>query len=737
MHAIGNEPDGENINVGCGATDLVALSHEVLERGLDLGVAFDGDGDRMLAVDERGEPLDGDQILAILALALGVDLVAVTVMTNLGFHRLMADHGIRVVTTPVGDRYVLEALHRDGGLLGGEQSGHVIWLGNHVAGDGLAAALLLCRALSGRKLSEAASVMTRFPQAKQNVQVLRRELPQRSSTRPTASRKSSVKGRVLVRPSGTGNPLQVLAEAETAEEAGKNLPSIAALVAKELDLPDGGRRRALTRFPGGPRGVGSSDTSDHVSRSRCSCRGSSDSNTADTTRPGSRLLEDEGLTYVRAVGPLENLIKPRDERLGGDHRPRAHALGDATARSPSRMPTRLPAGDAARVSIVLNGIVENYRGCARAPSPMVTPSPRRPTQRPSPTSSSVTTKATWSRPYGSPSPSSKGTSRSSSSTATIPGSSSVRGTRSRSSSGSAARRCSSPRTRPPSSRKRALVEFPGDGEIVAVTPDGSAYVNVDGTPTEHERVELDWDDEGAEKAGYETFMLKEIYEQPDAVAETIGDRVRARHARPRRPRHVRPGREGASAHRPRRGGTAYHACVVGRYVIEEWARIPVEFDIASEWVYRNPVIDEHTLVIGISQSGETRDTIEALKLAREKGARTVAITNMMGSQITREVDSVLYTRRPRDVGRILEDVHRPGCAHLSRRTQAGEGTRDALPGEIEFILDYVYKLPRKIHSSSRPTTRSRRSRAATTTRPSSSTSAGTSVCRSRSRVRSS
>ena len=98
----------------------------------------------MLAVDERGEPLDGDQILAILALSLGVDVVAVTVMTNLGFHRLMAEHGIRVVTTPVGDRYVLEALRREGAFLGGEQSGHVIWLGNHVTGDGLAAALLLC-----------------------------------------------------------------------------------------------------------------------------------------------------------------------------------------------------------------------------------------------------------------------------------------------------------------------------------------------------------------------------------------------------------------------------------------------------------------------------------------------------------------------------------------------------------------------------------------------------------------
>ncbi len=149
VHALGIEPDGTNINVGCGATDLGALQQTVTRLGLDLGVAFDGDGDRMLAVDERGEALDGDQILAILALALGVDLVAVTVMTNLGFHRLMSERGVRVVTTPVGDRYLLEALHRDGGLLGGEQSGHVVWLGNHVTGDGLAAALLLCRALAG------------------------------------------------------------------------------------------------------------------------------------------------------------------------------------------------------------------------------------------------------------------------------------------------------------------------------------------------------------------------------------------------------------------------------------------------------------------------------------------------------------------------------------------------------------------------------------------------------------
>ena len=121
----------------------------VTSEGLDLGVAFDGDGDRMLAVDERGEAVDGDQILAVLALDLGVDLVAVTTMANLGFHRLMAEHGIRVVTTDVGDRYVLEALRREGGVLGGEQSGHLIYLDGHVTGDGLVAALLLCRALRG------------------------------------------------------------------------------------------------------------------------------------------------------------------------------------------------------------------------------------------------------------------------------------------------------------------------------------------------------------------------------------------------------------------------------------------------------------------------------------------------------------------------------------------------------------------------------------------------------------
>src|SRR5438270_416552 len=121
--------------------------------------------------ETAGDIVDGDKIVAILALHLGVDVVAVTSMANLGFHRLMAERGIRVLTTDVGDRYVLEALRRDGGMLGGEQSGHIIYLRDHVTGDGLAAALLLCAALEGRPLAEVAQVMPVFPQAKENVRV--------------------------------------------------------------------------------------------------------------------------------------------------------------------------------------------------------------------------------------------------------------------------------------------------------------------------------------------------------------------------------------------------------------------------------------------------------------------------------------------------------------------------------------------------------------------------------------
>jgi phosphoglucosamine mutase len=233
--AIGDDPDGTNINVGCGATDTALLQQTVVENGFDLGIAFDGDGDRMLAVDERGEPVDGDEIIAILALDLGVDTVAVTVMTNLGFHTLMREHGIRVLTTDVGDRYVLEALQNEGAVLGGEQSGHIIFLRDHVTGDGLAAGLLLAGALKGRTLSKAAAVMPRFPQVKENVRVTTRELtPAIDEAVGRLNAEWEGRGRVLVRPSGTEPLIRVLAEAETQDLAAHACASIATLVRREL-----------------------------------------------------------------------------------------------------------------------------------------------------------------------------------------------------------------------------------------------------------------------------------------------------------------------------------------------------------------------------------------------------------------------------------------------------------------------------------------------------------------------
>ena len=236
VETIGNSPDGTNINVDCGATDLRALQALVTREGLDLGIAFDGDGDRMLAVDANGDVVDGDQIVALLALHLHASSVVVTPMTNLGFHELMSQHGIEThVTEEVGDRYVLETIRATGGKLGGEQSGHIIYLDGHVTGDGLVAALLLCGALDGRPLAEAAGIMPRHPQVKENVRVRSKTLPQ--GLRDEVARLNADLGgraRVLVRPSGTEPVVRVLAEARDEVEAAELCASIAGLVRREL-----------------------------------------------------------------------------------------------------------------------------------------------------------------------------------------------------------------------------------------------------------------------------------------------------------------------------------------------------------------------------------------------------------------------------------------------------------------------------------------------------------------------
>jgi len=243
------------------------------------------------------------------------------------------------------------------------------------------------------------------------------------------------------------------------------------------------------------------------------------------------------------------------------------------------------------------------------------------------------------------------------------------------------------------------VQFPDDGDIAVVTADGVTYSSaLDGSPAvEHDTIVIDWDEEEAEKGGYETFMLKEIYEQATAVRETLAERIR----------YGKLMLEGLGLsddelRNLRRivilaCGTAYHAGVAGRYVIEEWARVPVEHDIASEWRYRNPVLDKNTLVIGISQSGETRDTIEAMVLARQQGARTMAITNMMGAQITREVDSVLYTRAGLEMGVAASKTFTAQVALLYLIALKLAQVRETLPEEeIQSLIAEVQLLPDKI-----------------------------------------
>jgi glucosamine--fructose-6-phosphate aminotransferase (isomerizing) len=197
-------------------------------------------------------------------------------------------------------------------------------------------------------------------------------------------------------------------------------------------------------------------------------------------------------------------------------------------------------------------------------------------------------------------------------------------------------------------RETNRVKLIEDGEVVAVTPEGARFLSVENEERHREVLSIDWDDEAAEKLGFESFMLKEIYEQPTALARTIeehldGDEI------------VLPGVSDEELATLSRililaCGTAYHAGVVGRYAIEEWARVPCEFDVASEWLYRSPVVVDGTVAVGISQSGETRDTVHAVRLAGELGARTLAITNLPGTQITREVDDVLYTRAGLEMG---------------------------------------------------------------------------------------
>ena len=240
---IGAEPNGININDGVGSTNLQALKDAVVAHGADLGIAHDGDADRCLAVDAAGVEVDGDQILAICAIAmkesgqLAKDTVVATVMSNLGFHNAMKANGIAVATTAVGDRYVLEHLRAEQMSLGGEQSGHVVFLDFATTGDGLLTALhLMARmAATGRTLADLGSVIARLPQVMINVEVADRE--RAASAKPVAEavRRAEVElgdtGRILLRPSGTEQLVRVMVEAPTSDQADSVAQKVAAAVA--------------------------------------------------------------------------------------------------------------------------------------------------------------------------------------------------------------------------------------------------------------------------------------------------------------------------------------------------------------------------------------------------------------------------------------------------------------------------------------------------------------------------
>jgi glucosamine--fructose-6-phosphate aminotransferase (isomerizing) len=240
-----------------------------------------------------------------------------------------------------------------------------------------------------------------------------------------------------------------------------------------------------------------------------------------------------------------------------------------------------------------------------------------------------------------------------------------------------------------------------NGEIVEIEAGEVRITDTDGAPIAREPEEVTWDADAAEKGGFETFMLKEIHEQADAVAETIADRL--------------PGDEGVDLSDValdddylcglRRVvivacGTSYHAGLIGRYAIEEWARVPVEMDIASEYRYRNPVVGPGDLVIGITQSGETADTLAAMRLARDAGAKVLAVTNIMGSQATRDADAVLYTRAGLEIGVAATKTFLAQVAAMYLLGLRIAELRESLPApRIAELVAGLKALPSKIEET--------------------------------------
>ena len=452
-------------------------------------------------------------------------------------------------------------------------------------------------------------------------------------------------------------------------------------------------------------------------------------------------LREDGRPRLRPRGrqPPESDRRDRAERLRRAPRPRSHALGDARRRHRVQNAHPLIGCDASKLAIVLNGIVENYRELreqllaeghtftsetdAEVVVHMLEQRVRRRSRR---RRSSACTRC------------SRGTSRSSRSTTTNPDL--LVGVRHQTplvvGLGDGENFLASNVAAFLSETRRAV--FPDDGEVVEITPAGARFFK-DGVEVEHPAVEeLDWDDEAGREG-----RLRDLHAEGDLRAARGGARD-DRRPRPRPP--ARCSRRSASTELEVRNlrrivivaaGTSYHAGVVGRYIIEEWARVPVEPDIASEWIYRNPVLSKDTLVIGISQSGESRDTVNADE-ARARARRAHARDHEHDGHAdhARGRRDAVHALRHRDRRRRVEDVHGAGRAAQPARAAARRDPADAAAGgDRVHPRPACTSCPTRSRSSSTATTRSTRSRSASTTSRSSSTSAATSACPSRSRAR--
>src|SRR5881628_1052189 len=238
-----------------------------------------------------------------------------------------------------------------------------------------------------------------------------------------------------------------------------------------------------------------------------------------------------------------------------------------------------------------------------------------------------------------------------------------------------------------------------EGELAVLTPDGITLRTLDGAPLRRRPTTIPWDGEAAEKSGYPHFMLKEIFEQPEALRNTMRERLDLETPDIRIPELGLKDRDLSGLNRLCfvACGTAWHAALVGKYLVEEFARLPVEVDIASEFRYRRPVLDGRVLTVPISQSGETADTLAALRTAKEQGSRVIAICNVVGSSMAREAEGVLYTRAGLEIGVASTKAF---TAQLTAVTllalRLGRARRLADPALLQQVTKALWAVPELI-----------------------------------------